>query len=1027
MKLLHKFLFPMLGLIFIAVISSCIFTFFQTSEKLKTLFLDDMQRSVVLLNRATERWMDDRYSDVTRLARSDLLVRSVGQSFVSKASRIVVSKRLRESPETTDFYNTLYLVDGTQTILAASSVFETGDHLPEIYSEIAQEAWAFIKSPRQVFQGSFRDENGRFHYFIASRIHKEDKRSSSLKSLDGLLLAEVNMQVLVDSIFMDVKIGQSGRAVLYHEDGIPVGNASGNIASRFSTLSYQDNMAVDWGGKSEGQKDNDVLVAYKMQRYPWVVSALIDRHEFTDPAYEIAYNILYVGVGIIMLAALVLVFLLKWVLRPIQSLSATAEAISLGKDYTLRAHKFSNDELGKLVTVFNDMLSQIAVREQELSTAKDKMFEQKNFLDTLIEHLPMALIAKDVKDDYRYVAFNKEAENTFGFKAKEMIGTFDHDHFSKEDADLFVGIDKQVIAGGTLVKSEQESITTKPKGTFIAQTFKIPIYNKEGMPVLLLGLTQDVTERINEQEELKVAKQSAEDANRAKSEFLAKMSHELRTPLNSIMGLSDLLLEEEMDADHADMVSVMKRSSNMLLETVNDILDISKIEDGAVVLENIPFDFGDISLGIVETLAPLASQKGLLLRRDVPQDLPYVIGDPTRVKRILINLIGNALKYTLEGSVDVVVRAEHISETDVQITCDIKDTGIGISEEGVAIVFDKFTQADESISRKFGGTGLGLAITKQLVELMGGHVSVTSTKGKGSVFSFTLPLKISETLDEGVMDEIREEHIKLDGSQIPVERARVLMADDHELNQIFLKRLLKNLGFNHLDIASDGKEALELFRANSYDLVLMDCHMPQMNGYQATEAIREYEKGKEKRTPIIAMTADAMVGVREACLEVGMDEYITKPVDAKRFVSLLRHWIDFSNSTSDDGLIEEKDHQGSEFENMPVNLGNLKKHSRGDDAFMKEIIALFVTQGATQIERIKNYCVDGVDHDWVEISHALKGTSGGVGAESMRALCADAQGMASASAEERKTILVSIEQEYMKAKDYLIAQNLYEG
>lgn len=228
----------------------------------------------------------------------------------------------------------------------------------------------------------------------------------------------------------------------------------------------------------------------------------------------------------------------------------------------------------------------------------------------------------------------------------------------------------------------------------------------------------------------------------------------------------------------------------------------------------------------------------------MPQDLPYVMGDPLRVKRVLINLIGNALKYTLGGSVDVTVRGEHISETDVQITCDTKDTGIGLSQEGIAIIFDKFTQADEPISRKFGGTGLGLAITKQLVELMGGHIFVTSTEGEGAVFSFTLLLKISETVDDGVMDEVRAGNIQSYGRQVPVALARVLMAEDHELNQMFLKRLLKNLEFKNLDIASDGEGAFELFQKNSYDLVLMDCHMPQMNGYQATEAIRKYEGGK---------------------------------------------------------------------------------------------------------------------------------------------------------------------------------------
>jgi len=328
---------------------------------------------------------------------------------------------------------------------------------------------------------------------------------------------------------------------------------------------------------------------------------------------------------------------------------------------------------------------------------------------------------------------------------------------------------------------------------------------------------------------------------------------------------------------------------------VNDILDLSKIESNGIILENIPFDFQESIKLVVDTMRPIASAKSLTLELNNPDnDIGLVLGDPTRFSRILTNLCGNAIKFTEEGSVKILINYNATDNENVEITCSVSDTGVGIPADKLDHIFEKFSQADDSITRKYGGTGLGLAITKQLVELMGGEIHVESKPGAGSTFTVQLSFtrtSASDTADENTADTTSLQNII---SAIPIQSAKVLIAEDQKMNQILLKKLMERLGVESFDITDDGALALDAYKKSdcSYDLVILDCHMPNMTGYEAAKNMRKLEQEKNaKRVPIIAVTADAMIGTNEKCIEAGMDDYITKPLEATVFKNTLSQWF----------------------------------------------------------------------------------------------------------------------------------------
>ncbi len=736
---------------------------------------------------------------------------------------------------------------------------------------------------------------------------------------------------------------------------------------------------------------------------------------------------------VVLLGSLAVAFMLSYRLQrvisgPIRELAETASSVSVHENYSIRAVKRSQDEIGVLFDQFNSMLDRIQQRDVAIQKAHDdlekRVEERTAYLNAVIENSPLAIMVLD--SEQKVQLCNPAFEHLFQYTRQEVIG---------QPVDVLLADGDLLLEARTIslqARSDKAvNLVTRRRRkdrSFVDVELHTVVLVVSAKVVGSLVIYQDISARKRAEEAMQQAKEAAEAASRSKSEFLANMSHEIRTPMNGIMGMTELVLDTELDSEQREYLNMAKLSADSLLSLINDILDYSKMEAGKLEIEAIDFNLGDTIGDTMKALSLRAHQKGLELAYDVQPDVPdALVGDPGRLRQVIVNLVGNAIKFTEKGEVVVHVQADSRTNDDIELHFTIVDTGIGIPAEKQTAIFEAFTQADGSMSRTYGGTGLGLTISARLVGFMRGRIWVESELGMGSRFHFTAHFRLQEaparitvprdpktlhdmrvlvvddnatnrqillkmltnwhtnptTVDSGakaitVLTEaqglgrdfplilVDAQMPEMDGFAMvecvkrnpdwktatimmlssagqrgdarrcrelgvaayltkpirqgelldailtalgtrPIKEAapvlvtrhslreasdhlNILLVEDNAINQVLAVRLLEKRGHS-VTVAGNGKDALAALEKHSFNLVFMDVQMPEMDGFEAAAAIREKEKTSGNHLPVIAMTAHAMAGDKERCVEAGMDDYITKPIRGEELSDLLERYL----------------------------------------------------------------------------------------------------------------------------------------
>jgi PAS domain S-box-containing protein len=565
------------------------------------------------------------------------------------------------------------------------------------------------------------------------------------------------------------------------------------------------------------------------------------------------------------------------------------------------------------------------------------------------------------------------SKEILGYEPEELLGRSPSDIIVPDDMRRIEKDIHPVTMSGKPIYVEYRVI--KKDGTIIwLESNSNPFFDEAGNMAGFQTSARDITQRKNFEEALLKAKEKAEEATKAKSQFLSMMSHEIRTPMNAIIGVTNLLLEDNPRTDQQEGLDLLKFSGENLLTIINDILDFSKIEAGKIEFENIDFDLHLTLTNLIKIIGHRAKQKDIDLYFNYPPDAPKIVtGDQVRISQIITNLLGNAIKFTKRGSVELAVKVQKIHTDEFEFKFAIIDTGIGIETEKIHEVFESFTQARSDTTRKFGGTGLGLSITKRLLNLMNSNIEVESQPGVGSKFFFTLKLK------EGKLDKLVKKINSDFASNFREKSIHVLLVEDNRVNQIVATNFLKKWGIE-VSIANTGIEAVEMAQRKTFQLILMDLQMPEMDGYEATRQIRALSDSYFQSLPIIALTASAMTEIQGKILASGMNDFISKPFQPEALQEKIASYV-----LQGDGLKLENENTKP--------LSKLDLYAEGDLEFKRELADLLIKNVDTLRESVLNYLETGDTSIYLSVYHKCKTTISMLGDEEFSTVAEDIHAM----------------------------------
>lgn len=618
-----------------------------------------------------------------------------------------------------------------------------------------------------------------------------------------------------------------------------------------------------------------------------------------------------------------------------------------------------NDTLIGYQSVVKDITERTLMNQrlQEMELEK-KAYQAR--VQAILDNTPLAIYVKDMEG--KYILVNKQFRESFNVTEEEIIGKTIYDLKHKAAIEKHIEADNQIMEIGRPV--EVEDVLRFNDGEHHMLTIKFPLFDHNNKMFGISGFMKDISEMVRNREELINARQRAEAAEMLQEQFLANMSHEIRTPMNGIIGMTNILQKTNLDPKHREYIQIIKQSSDNLLVLINDILDLSKIKAGKISIEKIPFHLESSLSSLIAIFKLKAEEKNIRFSFLSHPAVPVAVkGDPHRLNQVLTNLLSNAMKFTNEGYVTLEVGVKEISGEDAIISFQVNDTGIGIEEKNINYIFESFTQASSSTTRKYGGTGLGLTITKRLIEILGGEIHISSKLGKGSTFTVNMPLSISS------MDEVNQSIMpgaKTVTGGLDFGGRKILIVEDNEINRIVLQNSLNQYNLE-VAIATNGFEAVQYVEKNNdAALILMDLHMPVMDGFEATEIIRHNLKSA---VPIVVLSASALKNEKQRSVDMGANDYLSKPFKPEELQDCLEKYLGINPSAQAGTVAEE-----TVGETPGYDLSNLFQVE--DAEVIKTIMRMFEKIVPESLEELKN---EAIKEDWESvrfIAHKLKSSLG---------------------------------------------------